>query len=176
MIPKSFILGVCSCGCNESIPIKRTRHMLLQQFKHGHNLNRFKSNNPNWKSGIYQDRNGYVYILRPNHKFAMKNGYVSLHRYRMELVIGRYLTKKEEVHHIDSNPTHNDESNLRLFNSKGEHLRFEKKIDMSNRQCLLCNSNKTNINSKGIECWYRYQNELICKKCYNRNNKHESTK
>jgi hypothetical protein len=123
----------------------------------------------NWKGGIYKKKftNGLIYYLiyRPYHKYA-KRGYVLLHRYLMELMLGRYLTKKEVVHHIDHNTQNNDESNLMLFSSHKEHTAYEKKIDMSNRYCLLCGTTKTYKKYGIYEQWFNYQNGVICHTCY----------
>jgi hypothetical protein len=40
----------------------------------------------------------------------------------MESILGRYLTKKEVVDHIDGNKLNNHPDNLRLFESNGSHL------------------------------------------------------
>jgi hypothetical protein len=74
-------------------------------------------NNPRWKGGtIIQD--GYRLIkLQPEDPFypmARKNGYVLEHRLIMARKLGRCLTRKEKVHHIDGNRPHNDETNLEL--------------------------------------------------------------
>ena len=47
---------------------------------------------------------------------------VPKHRLVMEAHIGRKLTSKEVVHHIDGNKRNNDKSNLMLFKNNSEHL------------------------------------------------------
>jgi DNA-binding CsgD family transcriptional regulator len=78
-----------------------------------------------WNGGRRTDRNRYVLLKIPTHPFATKSGYVREHRLVMEKVLGRYLTRKEVVHHIDSDKTNNDPSNLMLFASNAEHLLYE---------------------------------------------------
>lgn len=134
---KSFVLGFCKCGCGNEIKIRTSMYekglgYWLQTYKHGHNRQDYskrklltREKHPNYKGGIKIMTGRYLGILRPHHKFAYKSGYVLLHRYIMELMLGRYLTKEEVVHHIDGNPKNNEESNLMLFASNSEHTIFE---------------------------------------------------
>ena len=144
---KSFVLGFCKCGCGNEIKIITSMYekglgYWLQTYKHGHNPIDYSKRNtlrrekhPNYTGGI-RIMGNYLGILRPHHKFAYKSGYVLLHRYIMELILGRYLTKEEVVHHIDGNPKNNEESNLMLFASNSEHTIFE------NTNVKKYNSNK----------------------------------
>lgn len=81
------------------------------------------ANNPAWRGGRMTDKHGYILILRPGHPQANRHGYVREHRVVMEELLGRPLTRKEVVDHIDGDPSNNDPKNLRLFASNGEHLR-----------------------------------------------------
>jgi uncharacterized protein (DUF1330 family) len=81
-------------------------------------------NNPRWKGGR-RIRNGYIDILKPDHKFAGYDGYVSEHRIIVEKFIGRYLTKKECVHHLNNNKSDNRIENLVVFNSHSNHIRLD---------------------------------------------------
>ncbi len=77
----------------------------------------------NWKGGkMLVD--GYIYIYSPNHPFKTKAGYVVEHRLVMERKLGRYLTSKEVVHHINHNKTDNREENLQLYSSVGMHTKY----------------------------------------------------
>lgn len=80
--------------------------------------------NPSWNGGRMTSK-GYVYLYRPDHPHARKNGYVAEHRLVMEEMIGRHLTRREVVHHKDGNRTNNLPENLQLFGSNGEHLAEE---------------------------------------------------
>jgi hypothetical protein len=73
----------------------------------------------NWKGGRFI-KHGYVHL--PDHPFASKDHYVMEHRYVMEQHLGRYLTKKEVVHHINENKSDNRLENLELFPTRGAHL------------------------------------------------------
>lgn len=79
-----------------------------------------------WKGGKRHDSRGYVSIYMPNHPFAYSNKrYVREHRLVMQKHLGRFLQRKEVVHHIDSNPKNNNINNLMLFSSNIEHRKFE---------------------------------------------------
>ena len=76
-----------------------------------------------WKGGRIKTYDGYILIRKPNHPFSGKRGYVLEHRLVMEKELGRYLTKKEVVHHIDGNIENNSINNLELFSDFGAHVR-----------------------------------------------------
>lgn len=86
---------------------------------------------PNWTGGRVLDKSGYVLVYRPDHPRARRAGpdrkprYVLEHILVMELLLGRSLTRREVVHHIDGNPANNAPTNLMLFGSNADHLRHE---------------------------------------------------
>ena len=178
---KSFILGYCKCGRGNEIKIitsswqKGLGHW-LQTHKSGHNRMDYskrklptRENHSNYKGGIKKITKDYLGILRPHHKFAIQR-YVLLHRYRMELMLGRYLTEEEVVHHIDGDTFNNEESNLMLFANHSEHMTYERTKDMSGRSCKVCGSKITRIklrNGKQYVEWYGNENDgFICARCY----------
>lgn len=69
-------------------------------------------------------KSGYWYIYKSEHPFTDKQGYIAEHRLVMEAHIGRYLTKKEVVHHLNHEPTDNRIENLELCASAGQHTRM----------------------------------------------------
>ena len=77
-----------------------------------------------WQGGRTR-RKGYWYVLRPDHPFATKHGYVLEHRLVMEQTLGRYLLPSEVVHHLDSNRENNTPENLMVFATNGRHLKAE---------------------------------------------------
>lgn len=65
---------------------------------------------------------GYIYISRPDHPRATKDGYVLEHRVVMEQLIGRYLMPHEEPHHKNEIRDDNRPDNLEL-KTKHQHMR-----------------------------------------------------
>ena len=69
--------------------------------------------NPRWKGGKYTSADGYVYVLAPGHPYSRAN-YVAEHRLIIEKLLGRYLRKKEAVHHRNKIRNDNRPENLSL--------------------------------------------------------------
>lgn len=81
---------------------------------------------PSWIDGRRIGKHGYVTIYAPRHPQAgPTNGGVPEHRLVMELQLGRFLERREVVHHRDEHPRHNWPLNLRLFASNAAHLQYE---------------------------------------------------
>jgi len=74
--------------------------------------------------------NGYVYIKKPEHLFAKKNGYVSEHRFIYEKFLGRYLTSIEVIHHINKDKSDNRLVNLMYFENNALHIKFHRKLHL----------------------------------------------
>lgn len=122
------------------------------------------SDNPNWKGGKIIDRN-YIYIWKPNHLFATKKGYVREHRLVMEAHIGRYLTKDEDIHHINGNKKDNRIENLELFESHSDHIKNGHGKKDKDYICKLCGSNTTYKDKRGYQFWSKYEDGHICSRC-----------
>ena len=84
--------------------------------------NGFGKNNPNYKGGKVKRADNYIIIYKPKHPFAINKKYVLEHRLIMEKYIGRYLTKKEVVHHINNINNDNRIENLFLCKNNKEHF------------------------------------------------------
>lgn len=98
------------------------RKKLSEQKKGKLNPNYGKRNEQmgRWKGGRII-RRGYIFIKKDEHPNANYAGYVQEHRLIMEKEIGRYLTKKELVHHINGLKDDNRIENLKIV-SISEHM------------------------------------------------------
>ena len=99
--------------------------------------NQTGSKNPNWKGGVSY-RQGYKFILNRDHPYSTKRGYIAEHRLVAERCLNRYLTKKEQIHHINKIRDDNRPENLYLFPSKKEHQIFHR---LKNNPNLVSNLN-----------------------------------
>lgn len=77
--------------------------------------------NPNWAGGIRRDKDGRVLIHDPRNPMAHTDGYVMRSRLVMSVKIGRILTSKELVHHINEIVDDDREENLELFDDINNH-------------------------------------------------------
>lgn len=82
----------------------------------------FKEKSLRWRGGR-RKANGYVMIYSPEHPRNSRK-YVYEHVIVCEKKLGRFLTGKERVHHINGIKNDNREENLMVFGSHGDHLRF----------------------------------------------------
>ncbi len=62
-------------------------------------------------------REGYIYLLLPEHPHTTKQGYIAEHRYIMEWKLCRLLKPNEIVHHINHKRNDNRIKNLLLMNN-----------------------------------------------------------
>lgn len=76
-----------------------------------------------WEILRLVSKGDYTYAVVPDHPHSTKNGYVLEHRVVMENHLGRLLTNKEVVHHINEDKKDNRLENLELMDS-GQHARL----------------------------------------------------
>ena len=89
------------------------------------------SSNPNWKNGRRLGGQDGEYILQyiPEHPKADSKGYVLEHRLVAEKMLGRPLTEQETIHHLDNDPTNNDEHNIIVLANQSCHAKLHKFIE-----------------------------------------------
>jgi len=78
-------------------------------------INNKGENSSRWNGGRCIVRGGYIDIFKPDHPFARGGKYVKEHRLVMEKRIGRFLSQKEQVHHINGIKDDNRIENLKLI-------------------------------------------------------------
>ncbi len=142
-LKKPRTLIKCMCGCGQeliSVDDKGRDRKFLQghnaQGKHWQWNNESKEKvkgistrdikgeaNPLWNGGRYVDVYGYVWILKPEHPNATKNGYIREHRLVLEQKIGRLLLPGEIPHHVNGIKSDNRPENLELYGSQSKHIR-----------------------------------------------------
>lgn len=80
---------------------------------------------------------GYIMIYSPDHPNKSKDNYVGEHRLIMEQYLGRYLDKKEHVHHKNKIVSDNRIENLELMSESDHHKLHTPKQDKKGR--FICN-------------------------------------
>jgi len=87
-----------------------------------------KVNNTSFKKGEehpqfrgWTKHKGYILIYSPNHPFRDSHNYVKRSRLTIEKHLGRYITRKEIVHHINGIRDDDRIKNLILFQTKSKH-------------------------------------------------------
>lgn len=89
-----------------------------------------------------QKSNGYVYFIDAEHPLKCGNSHkVYYHRHVGSLIIGRWVTPNEHVHHIDEIKDNNSEDNL-LVLTDSEHTQLHHILqghsDRCNYICKTC--------------------------------------
>lgn len=80
---------------------------------------------------------GYIKVYAPDHPHCTADGYVMKHILVIEQSIGRYLTNKECVHHINHIRDDNRLENLRLM-TLSEHMSMHMKERYEKRRKEVC--------------------------------------
>jgi hypothetical protein len=132
-------------------------------FKKGHSL--WGENSPRWKGGKYI-REGYIFVLSPNHPYKNNQGYVREHRLVMEAHLGRTLLPIEVVHHINGDKTDNRIENLMLFANNKEHIKVNNKtgINWYNKEEIkeYRKKNKEKIKKYNKEYYSKIKGKKLC--------------
>lgn len=141
----------CSCKCFASTRIGVPRSIEIREKiskehlgKHPSKETRLKmslskkgkftrESNPRWKGGGCISH-GYILIFKPEHPLADCNGRVPEHRLIMEKSIGRFLDRKEFIHHINRNKQDNRIENLQIMDSSSHAKLHSTKYF----NCIIC--------------------------------------
>jgi hypothetical protein len=81
----------------------------------------------NWKGGVVKSTHGYTLIYSPGHPRAYHGRYVYEHILIAESVLGRFMPKGAEVHHVNGNVADNRKNNLVLCESRAFHKLLHKR-------------------------------------------------
>ncbi len=108
------------CGKKKSFPSKSPRCKSCA-IKH---LGWMGPKHPKWKGGTYRIKSGYIVITTNNNR-----GYAFAHRMILEKKLGRKLTAKERVHHINEDKADNRIKNLYLCKNVKVHMTVHKQLE-----------------------------------------------
>ena len=126
---------------------------------------KFGEQSLSWKGGKTK-RHGYVFIMKREHPFCNRYGYVQEHRVVYEEYHKCCLLSWVDVHHKDGIKDNNTIENLQIL-PHGEHSRISRTKHTPDLRCLICNG-EAYIRPSGTPDW-RFINGLrICPKCYAR--------
>lgn len=163
---------LCACGCGTFIHIIDKKSRLRNYAYHHQPMS--GNNNGQWKGGVTESDKGYLSSKERDHPNCNQQGYVMQHRliyeHYLKILFDEdvYIPRNYDIHHINGIKDDNSLINLELL-TRAEHISKHKKgikKDMSNRTCLSCGSDKTWINKKGINQWYKNKDGFVCSKCY----------
>jgi len=111
----------CSRKCHYKFKIgKKPSQATREKMSKAHKGKHCGSKNSQWKGGKYK-AHGYIFIHCPNHPFRETKRYIKNARFIMEKYLGRYLTPKEVVHHINGIKDDDRIENLMLFPNDSKH-------------------------------------------------------
>lgn len=117
--PSMFIARTCiTCNQQKEISVSQVRQTIKKGVITGKCLSCAPprgADSYNWKGGKMVHGSGYIRIHSPDHPNADKKGYVFEHRLVMEKKLDRYLTRDENVHHINGIRDDNRSENLELW-------------------------------------------------------------
>lgn len=156
--------------CNKCTARERAKKIDLNSFIHKENCKCHRcrigkgyflgDKNPMWNGGRKVLKSGYIYVwIGPNNEFSSmcskydKNShYVMEHRLVMAKHIGRPLTKKETVHHLNGIRDDNRIENLELWSSNhqsGQRIKDQIKnaIELLTKQGFNIEKHGKSINS-----------------------------
>ena len=115
----------------------------------------------NWKGGRIRNakKARHHQTKVAGHPHADADGYVMTHRLIAETVLGRYLEKRNVVHHHDRNGSNNAHTNLVICENQQYHALLHQRMrayeacgDPKARLCWLCRQWGQDVKELGNEC------------------------
>lgn len=96
---------------------------------------------------------GYRLVYRPAHPRSNCSGYVSEHLLVMEKHLRRRIKKHQDIHHLNGDRADNRIENLKLYESRGQHLKEAHGHEALLRVRLkqLLNETKVNLAELSVE-------------------------
>lgn len=95
--------------------------------------------------------NGYLYFIDQEHPLATGNsGRVYYHRHQASLSLVRWISRDEQVHHIDGNRDNNNQDNLLVCTAK-EHAHLHKGKILP-KACQYCSTIFIGTSTDQIYC------------------------
>jgi hypothetical protein len=128
----------CSLDCKNKFVSKKLKQKGIPKNWHPEIGFKKKEKNIMWKGGRFKS-GSYILVHSPKHPCRNSSGYVMEHRLIMEKKIGRFLTKKEVIHHLDHNKSNNSLDNLFLFESTNRHVAYHELLKSIVREVLKNN-------------------------------------
>lgn len=112
------IMKVCAY-CGKQFPVRPSEIALKTCSRACQALNQIKRPDGRIHNGkpVRQDRAGYVWLWEPDHPNKSYGGWQAEHRLVMEAALGRYLTKDEQVDHVNQNKSDNRLENLQVLDA-----------------------------------------------------------
>jgi hypothetical protein len=166
---KLIAIGYCHCGCGEKTKIckinNKSRNFVKgkpNKYLVGHNFRNVKGEKHHlWKGRWRHTTQGYIIKYCPDHPRSHSGGGVLEHILIVEKVLGRFLSKKEQVHHVNGKTWDNRNTNLVVCNDSEYHKLLHTRMralketgNVNYRKCYICKKwdKKKNltIKEKGI--------------------------
>lgn len=118
---------LCKCNCGTPITSKKKGVVYIK----GHNRSC-------WKGGVVvDDYNPYTRVWCPGHPRA-NNGYVYEHILVAEKALGRYISPKHPIHHVNEDKRDNRPQNLVICQDASYHaLLHERMLNIAARNAFL---------------------------------------
>lgn len=169
---RSLQIQLCACGCNK--PAKPGNRFINGHQNKGkkysqETLKKMSGEyHPNWKGGRRSNSKGYVLIKCEGYPRVDSQNYVREHILIYEQYHKCCMLKWGIVHHINEITNDNRIENLQGM-TNGKHTKFHNTIDMSDRKCSQCESDKTEINKLNYRPHWKHSiinGNLLCNICY----------